>query len=101
MKEPPAPRLRDLKAAAQLLKPQLIVGRSGVNPAFVTALDAALRDHELVKVRFGDFKAERRALASHLAELTGSRLVLRVGHVAVFYRARPSSSGAPAQPLSD
>lgn len=92
---PPSPRLRDLKAAAQLLKPLLKIGRDGVSPGFLAALDRALRDHELVKVRFEELKTEKKTLAPELAAQTGSRLVMRVGHVAVYYRPRPETPSGP------
>jgi|DewCreStandDraft_4_1066084.scaffolds.fasta_scaffold00309_88 RNA-binding protein len=96
MNPPPAPRLRDLKAAAQLLKSRLKIGRDGVSPGFLAALDQALCDHELVKVRFEQLKAEKKTLAPELAAKTGSRLVMRVGHVAVYYRPRLKTLSAPA-----
>ncbi len=95
---PPPPRLRDLKAAAQLLKPLLLVGRAGVTPAFIAALDEALHARELVKIRFRERKTEKRTLAPALAEATNSRLVMQVGHVAVFYRPRPPTAAPEAPP---
>lgn len=95
---PAPPRLRDLKAAAQLLKPLLLVGRAGVTPAFIAALDEALRTRELVKIRFSEHKTEKKTLAPALAEATHSRLVMQVGHVAVFYRPRPPAPASAAPP---
>ncbi len=89
---PPEPRLRDLKAAAQLLEPLLKVGKAGVSDAFLAALNQALDDHRLVKIRFDALKEEKKQLAPQIAERTGSRLIQRVGHVAVYYRA---AAGAP------
>lgn len=93
---PPRPRLRDLKGAAQLLSPLLQVGRAGVTSEFVAALDEALRARELVKIRFVEHKDEKKALARALAEATRSRLVMQVGHVAVYYRARSESDSVSA-----
>lgn len=95
---PLSPRLRDLKGAAQLLKPLVHVGRAGVTPALIAALDEALLRHELVKLRFLEHKEDRRRLAAELALQTGSRLIQQVGHVAVFYRPRPEPAAAPAPP---
>lgn len=89
MNLPPHPKLGDLKGAAQLLEPILKVGKSGVSDAFLAALNQALDDHQLVKIRFDEFKEEKKVLAPQIAERTGSRLVMRVGHVAVYYRPRP------------
>ena len=80
----------DLKARAQRLKPVVKIGHAGVTPEFLASLDRALTDHELVKVRFSDFKAEKKTLAPLVAEKSGSELVTRVGNVAVFYRRRPT-----------
>ena len=38
------------------------------------------------KLRFEDFKDERKTLAKQIAEQTQSQLVQQVGHTAVFYR---------------
>jgi len=93
---PANPKLRDLKSAAQRLKPLLWIGKSGATPAFLAALDQALGTHELVKVKFEAFKDQKKLLAPDLAERTRSRLVLRVGNVAVYYR--PRAGAPPAAP---
>ena len=82
-------KIRDLKARGQLLKPMLKVGHDGLTPAFIAALADALKHHELVKVKFSDLKDQKKELAPQLAEKTGGELILRVGNVAVIYRARP------------
>jgi RNA-binding protein len=76
-----------LKARAQRLEAVLKVGHGGVSQAFLTSLDAALTQHQLVKVRFTDFKEEKKTLAPEIAAQSGSELIMRVGNVAVFYRA--------------
>ena len=70
----------------QLLEPVVRVGHAGLSEAFLASLNKALDDHELVKVKFSDFKDQKKELAPKLAELTGSYLVMRVGNVAVLYR---------------
>jgi len=51
-------QMRALKAQAQRLKAKLKIGKEGLSPQFLTALDDALKHHELVKVKFDDFRAE-------------------------------------------
>jgi RNA-binding protein len=88
-------QIRDLKARAQLMKPMLKVGHDGLSTAFIAALDDMLKHHELVKVKFADFKEQKKELAPQLAEKTGSELIMRVGNVAVVYRPKPENvSGA-------
>ena len=85
---------RKLKSRAQLLDATLKVGRAGLSAPFIQALDDALKSADLVKVRFDEFKKERKQLAPQLAEKTGSELIWIVGHVAVFHRRQPEPAPA-------
>ena len=84
------PTTRELKSRAQKLKPVVHIGHDGLSPNLLAALDAALTDHGLVKVRFTDFKDQRKQLAADLVEKTGVRLIQQVGHTAVLYRLPPA-----------
>jgi RNA-binding protein len=86
--------IRRLKARAQTLKAILKVGKEGLSPALVRALDEALAHHELLKVKFDEFKSEKHDLAPRLAEQSGSALVTLVGNVAVLYRPKPAAPPA-------
>ena len=79
---------RDLKARAQRLEPIVKLGHGGMSDAFIHSLDEALTQHGLVKMKFADFKEEKKTLAPQIAERTGSEIVMQVGNVAVFYRAK-------------
>lgn len=79
-------RKRELKAQAQSLDPVVKLGHGGLSDAFLKSMDAALVAHELVKMKFTDFKEEKKVLAPQIAERTGSALVAQVGNVAVFFR---------------
>ena len=87
-------QIRELKARAQLMKPMLKVGHDGLSAAFIAALDELLKHHALVKVKFSDFKEQKKELAPQLAEKTGSELIMRVGNVAVLYRPKPMEPDA-------
>ncbi|MBT7875745.1 MAG: YhbY family RNA-binding protein [Verrucomicrobia bacterium] len=80
---------RKLKAIAQRLDASIKIGKNGLTDGFLKELDDALKRNELVKVRFVEFKEEKKELAPKIAEQTQSRLVTRVGHVAVYYREKP------------
>jgi len=83
-------QIRSLKAQAQRLKATLKIGKEGLSPQFLSAVDEALKHHELIKVKFDDFKDQKKELSPQLAEKTGSHLVTRVGNVVVLYRAKPT-----------
>ena len=78
-----------LRSLAQNLNPVVMVGHDGITTGVIEALDAALTDHELVKVRFQDFKEMAKDLSNELAAKTKSALVSVTGFTAVFYRINP------------
>lgn len=80
------PNTRELKSRSQLLKPVIHVGHDGLSEKLLAALDQALSDHELVKIRFTDFKEQRKQLATEMAAKTASRTILQVGHTVTLYR---------------
>jgi RNA-binding protein len=88
------PQIRKFKAAAQLLEPMLKVGKAGLSDGFIRTVADALDRHELVKIKFAEFKAEKKELAPLLAEKTGSHLVMRVGNVMVLHRPKPVAAEA-------
>jgi len=80
---------RQLRGRAQLIETTIRLGKAGMSPEFLKAMDCELGRIELVKLRFDAHKDERKQLAPELAAKTGSELICIVGHVAVFYRKRP------------
>jgi RNA-binding protein len=88
-------QVRALKAQAQRLKATLKIGKEGMSRQFLAALDEALKHRELVKVKFDDFKEQKKELTPQLAEKSGSHLITRVGNVVVLYRPKPVEQ-APA-----
>ena len=74
---------------AQQLDPVVMLGKAGMTDALVSACNAALDSHELVKLRFQTFKDERRTLAEQIAEQTGATLVQLIGNIVVLYREQP------------
>ncbi len=81
-----------LRSLAQSLSPVVMVGHDGITEGVIAALDQALTDHELVKVRFQDFKDMARELSTELASKTQSLLVSVTGFTAVFYRENPEAN---------
>ena len=78
---------RFLRGQAHDLKAMLQVGGKGITDALIAEVDAALEHHELIKIKVaaGD-REQRDAMIDDLATRTGSALVQRIGHVAVYYR---------------
>ena len=87
-------QLKYLRRLGHDRNPIVLVGQGGISPNLVTELDRALNDHELVKVRarVGD-RDLRDEILDELAKATGSELVQRIGHVALYYRPRKEKPG--------
>jgi len=64
-------------------------GKSGLTEAFLAQLDMLLARHELVKVRFVNFKDEKKTIAADMALGTKSELVRLIGNTAIFFRQNP------------
>lgn len=65
------------------------LGKAGPTEKFAAQLSTLLEHHELVKVRFVNFKEEKRAIAEELAQTTSSELVRLIGNIALFYKRNP------------
>ncbi len=86
-------QIRALKAQAQRMKATLKIGKAGISPHFLAAIDDALNRHELIKVKFDELKEQKKELAPQLAQKTSSHLVTRVGNVVVLYRPKAAEAG--------
>ena len=77
------------------MKATLKVGKEGLSDKFIAALDRELTLHQLVKLKFDEFKEQKKELAPQLAEKSQSHLITRVGNVVVLYRPAPEKPPAP------
>lgn len=76
-----------LKGLAHHLDPVVFYGQNALNPGFLKAMEQALRDHELIKMKFIDGKEEKRMLSLEIAQKSGAALVGLIGNVGIYYRA--------------
>ena len=65
------------------------IGKKGVEDSNIATIEKALNDHELIKVKFLEFREERVKLAEEISERTKAELIEVIGNIAVLYR--PSS----------
>jgi RNA-binding protein len=80
---------RFLRSQAHHLKPVVIIGRNGLTEQVTGTVDLALRDHELIKIRFGDFKEGKKEICAEIVRATNSELVGMIGNIAILYRQHP------------
>ena len=65
------------------------LGKAGATKALVEQLAMLLERHELVKLKFIDFKDQKKEISSELSASTGSELVRILGNTAIFYKRNP------------
>lgn len=98
---------RHLRALAHDLRPIVQVGKDGIDEGLVAAVDQALLDHELIKVKVGEAAGlDRHAAADDLAAKTKSDVAQVLGNTVILYRAHPDEPKivlprAPASPHDD
>ena len=83
---------RALRALGHHLEPVVLVGQHGVTDAVVAAVDQALHDHELIKVKIHEGPEDRKEAAQRLAEATGAELAQLLGRVALLFKKRDEDS---------
>jgi len=77
---------KKLEKRAHDLKPVVMIGKSGLTEEVLSALDEALTHHELIKIKFIDFKDEKRSIMNKIAESTESDVISVIGNIGILFR---------------
>ena len=77
-----------LRSLAHGLKPVVFVGQKGITDALIAATEQAFDRHELIKVKFIDFKEkeQKKEITEIIKTKTGCHMAGMIGHVAIFYK---------------
>jgi RNA-binding protein len=77
-----------LKGLAHGLKPYVFIGQKGITESLLKSVDEALDKHELIKIKFLEFKEKdmKKEIAAKIENATGCELVGIIGHLAILYR---------------
>ncbi|RPH99945.1 MAG: ribosome assembly RNA-binding protein YhbY [Calditrichaeota bacterium] len=75
-----------LRGLANPLKPLIFIGKNGLTEDVAAAVNEALDAHELIKIKFLEFKEEKKALVKTIEGECQAECVGVIGHVAIFYR---------------
>jgi RNA-binding protein len=82
---------RYLRSQAHHLQPVVQIGKQGLTERVLATIDENLSAHELIKIRFGDFKDQKKALSAEIAEELRAEVAGVIGHVAILYRPHAES----------
>jgi len=75
-----------LKSQAHHLSPVVIIGKSGLNDGAIDLINKALDKRELIKIKFRDFKDNKRSLSEEITMKTDSILVSIIGHTLIIFK---------------
>jgi RNA-binding protein len=78
-----------LRRQAHTLKPIVQIGKYGLTDSARMAVDTALDDHELIKVKLLAAQDDKRTMIDDLAATTDSNLISLIGNIATLYRRQP------------
>ncbi|MCW4048944.1 MAG: YhbY family RNA-binding protein [Candidatus Bathyarchaeota archaeon] len=81
-----------LKAHAHSLKPHIQIGKNGVTEGQVNTIAKSLDMHELIKVKFNDYKSQKQQLSDEIAEKTESHIIDIIGNTLILYKRNPDAS---------
>lgn len=68
------------------INPLVMLGTKGLTDELKAQTDEMLEHHELIKVKFQDYKSSRDELSRQLAEAVDADLVRVVGNVVILFR---------------
>ena len=68
------------------MQPVVIVGGAGLTDGVVQMTAGSLATHELIKVKFNEYKDEKQELTTELCARTDATLVRIIGNVAILYK---------------
>jgi len=79
---------KHLKGLAHKLKPVVMIGQNGLTESVKSTIHESLDAHELIKIRFIDFKEkeQKEKIAQEIESNTQSEIVGSIGHVYIFFR---------------
>ncbi len=78
-----------LRREAHSLKPIVQIGKQGLTEQVQATIEQALSTRELIKIKFLDFRDQKKELAEELVGALGGALVSVIGNIAILYREQP------------
>jgi RNA-binding protein len=82
-----------LRGLAHKTKPVVFIGQKGITETLNRSIDDALTAHELIKIKYIDFKEKEKKteIAGTIEKTHGCEMAGMIGHTAIFYRQHPDA----------
>ena len=78
-----------LRSQAHHLEPVVLIGKNGITDGTIESVNKALEARELIKIKFREYKEEKKSLSHHISESTESDVVGTIGHTVILFRQNP------------
>jgi len=78
-----------LKGLAHKLNPVVQIGKQGITDQLINEIEQQMGIHELIKIRFGEFKDEKEEYIEKIEKRTQATCIGKIGHIAMFYKESP------------
>ena len=75
-----------LRSEAHHINPVVLIGKNGFYEGASIAIDNALNIHELIKIKFREFKDERKDIGIQISNKLKCEIVGQVGNTIILYR---------------
>ncbi len=80
---------KNLRAQAHHLEPVVLIGKNGFNEGAQHAIEQAINIHELIKVKFREFKDKKKTISNEISELLNAEIVGLIGNTVILYKYNP------------
>lgn len=77
---------QQLKAQAHKLKPVVMIGQHGLTEHVLSAIEVALVDHELIKIKIAADRESQQQMVETICAKLGAEHVQSIGRVSIIYR---------------
>tara|TARA_Y100001970_G_C14204157_1_gene842895 strand:+ start:285 stop:584 length:300 start_codon:yes stop_codon:yes gene_type:complete len=80
-----------LRSQAHHLEPVVLIGKSGITDGTIETINKVIEKRELIKIKFREYKSEKKSLSNQIAKLTDSHIIGIVGHTLILFRQNPDN----------
>ena len=79
-----------LKGQAHNLEPMVQIGKNGLTDGAIHSINAALSAKELIKIKFREFKDDKKDISEKITAETLSLMVGMIGHTLILFKQNPN-----------
>ena len=78
-----------LRRQAHHLEPVLLIGKNGITDGTIVAVNKALNAREMIKIKFREFKDNKKSISDKIATSANCQVVGMIGHTVILFRQNP------------